>query len=105
MKRITFGPVVALLLLAGWAGGARADLINGGFETGDLTGWGASPGLVSVRSSVSKPGEPGSYGPVEGSHFAYLSADAGPHSPVLSQLITAAAGDVLRFSVFFKDAD
>ena len=51
------------------------------------------------KGKVSKPGEPGSYGPVEGSHFAYLSADAGPHSPALSQLITAAAGDVLRFSV------
>jgi hypothetical protein len=105
MKRITFGLGVALLLLAGWPGGARAGLVNGGFETGDLTGWGATPGRVSVQSSVFKPGsEPGSYGPVEGSHFAYLSADGGAHSATLSQSITAAAGDVLRFSVFFKDA-
>jgi len=107
MKRITFGPGLALLLLAGWAGGARADLVNGSFETGDLTGWGATfPGLVSVTSQAQDSFGPRLYGPVEGSHFAYLSTGAGANtSTTLSQFITAAAGDVLRFSVFFDSGD
>ena len=39
MKRATL-ILAALALLSGWPGQAKADLIvNGGFETGDFTGW------------------------------------------------------------------
>ena len=42
MKRAILAPM-ALALLLGGVGQARANLItNGGFETGDLTGWSVS---------------------------------------------------------------
>jgi hypothetical protein len=53
MKRSIWGLVVGALLLCGTTQ-ARADLIvNGGFETGDFTGWSltGNPGFISIVGS------------------------------------------------------
>ena len=79
---------------------ARAGISNGGFETGDVTGWAASPtSLVEVTTSAHDLGQ-GDFGtikPVEGNDFAILTA--GPSAGVytlLSQSFTAGVGDKLR---------
>lgn len=89
-----------------------APLINGGFETGDLTGWTASPGAsgsVSVQSSVSAlgngPGDPGYPGggdwlPTQGSFFGYVVAGEENAYTLLSQVFGASLGDTLSFDVF-----
>ena len=60
----------AILLVFGVAGTASATLINGGFESGDFTGWttyvpsGGSANVVTGHSI---------WGPLEGTYFALLN--------------------------------
>ena len=64
------------LMFIGMTGAANATLINGGFETGDLSGWSSyvpSGGIANVYSSLN------GYSPQEGSYFAGLKTD-GPGS-------------------------
>lgn len=68
-----------------------AQLVNAGFETGNLTGWTESGG-VTVQSSA--PG----VSPTEGSYFAMLHATNGA-SLSLKQSFVANAGDILRFDL------
>ena len=41
--------VAAIALAVGGMGTAQAGIINGGFESGGLSGWGCSPALKSWR--------------------------------------------------------
>jgi hypothetical protein len=80
---------------------AQASIINGSFETGDLTGWTASPaGLVSVVSSYD------TFTPVHGNFFALLEAGAGTGVyTTLSQTFSANAGDTILGWAFFQAND
>jgi len=79
---------------------AQASIINGSFETGDLTGWTASPaGLVSVVSSYD------TFTPVHGNFFALLEAGEEGVYTTLSQTFSANAGDTILGWAFFQAND
>ncbi|WP_186775700.1 PEP-CTERM sorting domain-containing protein [Rubripirellula tenax] len=91
MKFVAF--LVAMIGLSSHAG-AGVLLTNGGFETGDLTGWttvDAGSGSIDVISGVT-PGNSGNFptaGPSSGSFYAVTSQN-GPGTHALLQSFTVA---------------
>lgn len=101
---IAFLPAVSAL-------GVPIDTIdNGGFETGDITGWtnvkpsGATTTVVSSHNEQSSGTGPVTYSPTEGDYFALLKTDGPGSLNQLYQSFTAGTGDILSFDIFF-DAD
>jgi hypothetical protein len=90
MRHLFAGLALTLAL----TGGARAGhiVVNGGFETGDFTGWtqGGAPNSSVVNHTA----------PHSGSYAAYLQAVNGVGS--LSQALATAAGDQLHLSFWLK---
>ena len=75
MKKLITICTVAILVLG--TSIAQANLTNGGFETGDLSGWAATPSYVSaVTSAAGLAGTP-DWSPVDGDYFAYLETGVG----------------------------
>jgi hypothetical protein len=82
-------------------------IVNGGFETGDLTGWtevdqSGGSGSWSVSSGTSSPQSGfATPGPASGSFYA-LTDQTGPGSHALLQSFTVAAGStvILNFDMF-----
>jgi hypothetical protein len=107
MRRVLFG-VVGMVLLAG---SASADLVNPGFETGNLTGWtvtASGTGSVSVVPSHSQSDDgdgPTIWDPQEGSHFALLKAGAANTPVKLAQTFTTSSAGVLNLEYFFDAGD
>ena len=105
LKGIVF-LMLGVAVLYSTAAPARADLRNGGFETGDLTNWtvlAADATSVSIVSSHNNQSgmSPSSWSPAERDYFALLKTD-GAFSPILMyQPFAASAGDRLTLSYFF----
>jgi len=114
-KYITILLAAAIALY--WCPLTFAQLTNGSFETGNLTGW-TSTGAVDVvteelsRDSLLAPYQPPTnlhrsqyWDPNEGNFFASLwSTETSPLTPdyaTLSQSFDAEAGDTLTFAYFF----
>jgi hypothetical protein len=93
-------------LALSFASGASAGLINGGFETGDFTGWtqdfssGGYQGVVNAHS-----GNYGSYGPVGGNSFALFQAASMSILTSISQGFALDAGQTLTGWAFFDSQD
>ena len=94
LRKVVLGIGVAVLLVALHTGIARANLlINGGFETGDFTGW----TLAGDQSwtSVSTAGN-FAVAPQSGTYFAAFAgvsqAGGGNGDAILSQTLTTASG-------------
>jgi len=107
---IVLGTAIALYLCPV----AAADLTNGGFETGDLTGWTATGPVQAVNWEFSRdflglPQAPASgfWDPTEGSWFASLwSTDYVTDTASLTQTFTTPAdGWRLEFDYFFDFGD
>ena len=98
MRKFTIAAIVATLL-AGTAIEAKANyIVNGGFETGDFTGWtpsGNTSGGIFVRTT----GSPGGYNPYAGTYFAAV----GPSGSLgfLSQTFSDTVGQQLQISYYF----
>jgi hypothetical protein len=109
MNRRAILTTLGIMMLVAVAPVSAAPLVNGSFETGDLSGWTASDSaLVAVIFGFEFPlgGGPGdplvAWTPTDGAYFARL--DAGEMVGVyttLSQSFSATAGDVLTFDVYF----
>lgn len=108
------GGLLGVLLVAacGGGGGGWTELLtNGGFETGDLTGWtdaylpGAS-GDVSVLSAATAPmSGAGTAGPEAGTYYALFDQSEN-FAGALFQLFTVPDGDdevTLNFDMFVLD--
>jgi hypothetical protein len=91
-----------LVLLLGSTGQATAGLIvNGGFETGDFTGWVTSGNFISVVSS----GFDG-FAAHSGDHFAALGTTTGLGTLTQSQTISDTAGLSYTLSMYLgSDGD
>lgn len=93
MKRVMLG-VFILLATAAIPAGATEYLNNGGFETGDFTGWTGNPDFTTVQSGLSPNGE--FSGPQSGQYYLYggpLGADG-----TLSQTFSDSAGEQLTIT-------
>lgn len=111
MPKLAMSAMLVLSVLI--VGGRRADaglIANGGFETGDLTGWSVNDSsLTSAEFSVAQLGGGGTYFPPtpdSGDYFAYLLSGIDVNIPtILYQDFTASAGSVLSFDIFFDTAE
>jgi len=106
MKKLMINCILAVLFLV--MGRVQADLMNGGFETGDLTGWTFSvPSGASAKVVSSHTEDFGSstWAPTEGDHFALLKTDGLNSWCTLEQSFSGAAGDVVSFDYFFDWGD
>jgi len=88
-------------------GVTQANLTNGGFETGNFTGW-----TLSANANIGQGNQRAwvvtgysSWTPAEGSYFAELKTDGDLSYCTLSQSFTAATGDSLSFEYFFDYGD
>lgn len=93
---------------------AKAGIVNGAFETGDLSGWAATGLVVAVGDELSRdflgldqPPAGGLWLPSQGSYFASLwSTDSGgTDAAILSQTFLGTIGETLRFDYFFDFGD
>ena len=104
MKKYLMSLCAALVLLVA-AAPAKAAIINGGFETGDFTGWTAFPSSSFTFTSTN-PTITFGHTAFEGNVFAYLQTGAGTNVyTTLSQTFTANAGAVLTFNAFFQTGE
>lgn len=85
----------ALVVSASIPAFADTNLItNGGFETGDFTGY----TVIAGATGVSAAGGPGSYNPNSGTYYAYLGNVGGLGT--ISQTVTDTAGQEYALSYF-----
>jgi len=110
MTRLILVCVVTGLMFA--TASSQANLTNGNFETGDLTGWTAVlpvGGSASVVTGYSEPNPSAtgttSWTPADGSYFAMLKADGPGSMSKLYQSFYAPSGTSLRFDYFWDSAD
>jgi hypothetical protein len=100
MKKVTIllGALIVVLTATGFASAA---VINGGFETGDFTGWGVLyPGISGVVSSA-----PGPQTASEGNKFAYVAGgDVGVHT-LIYQGLSLGVGETLSGVASWYDAE
>ncbi len=93
---------------------ANAGIVNGDFETGDLSGWVTTGPAYAVTDEFPRdflglvqPPSGGVWLPSRGSYFASLwsTDNAGTDAAVLGQTFLGSAGEVLRFDYFFDFGD
>jgi hypothetical protein len=90
--------VAATAMILGSAGIAQADLLtNGGFETGDFTGWTVNAGATGVFG----PGDRAGYNPHSGNWYAALGTVGSLGT--LSQTFSDSAGTPLVISLWLDN--
>lgn len=97
---------LALLLFAFTSARAEQLIVNGGFETGDLTGWSAT-GFTVQSAPVTPLTYNATAGPYSGSFYA-VSDGYNPDTETLTQTFTTPAsfyGINLSFAMFVNDVD
>jgi len=110
MKRLILVYVIAGLMFANTS--SQANLTNGSFETGDITGWTAVlpvGGSASVVTDYSEP-TPSATGttswvPTDGSYFTVLKTDGPGSMSKLYQSFYASPGASLSFDYFWDSGD
>lgn len=95
--------VVAGLLLAGAVPASASSLINGDFESGDLTGWSTT---VPSNAVVNEQVVSGPWTASQGNYFAQMVTDntGSGKFVTLFQTTSLKAGDQVSFDYFFYDS-
>jgi hypothetical protein len=94
--------VPILLILSGLALADPTDLVNPGFEAGDLSGWNSE---IPAGGSITVIADDWGIAPVEGGGFAFLESGAGNAYTRVWQTFSAEAGDVLSGWAYFRTTD
>lgn len=107
MKNIKKSLLVGMIAAMG-SFAAQANLVNDGFETGDLTGWtsnlnGGSASVVTSNSTTYY--DPATYTPVGGNYFLALSSGAQDVWQTVRQTVALNLGDTLSGWVAFDWGD
>ncbi len=83
--------------------GAQASILNGGFETGDLTNWTANNGLPYVTTTYTAA-DSTVLTATEGNYFAVLPGGS-PVTKLTSDTFFVNAGETISFDWFFAAQD
>ena len=113
IKKLRFVVTLGLALFAGSANAALIELItNGGFETGDFTGWtvtdqsgGIGSWFIDNADGTTPFSGSATVGPAGGSFYA-VTDQSGPGTHVLEQSFTVPVGStslMLSFDMFMND--
>ena len=106
MKKIVLVLLCTSVVVFGSLQVSRADLFNGGFETGDFSGWTLSmPSLSLVADSATllDPAAGGGYVPMEGDFLARIFM--GEAGATASQQVALIAGTTLSGFAAFQSLD
>ena len=101
LTRLLKGAALVAALTAGLTSTSRADLINGGFESG-LSGWAESGGSGLFSTPASLTGFYDSIVPPEASHFGLISNN-GVDAETISQTFTITDGSLVFSARLFTD--
>jgi hypothetical protein len=108
MKRLMLVNIIIGSVLA--FSSAQANLTNGSFETGDLTGWtavlpvGGSASVVTGHSNLNGSGTT-SWAPSDGGYFTLLKTDGPGSLSRIYQSFYASPGASLSFDYFWDSGD
>ena len=105
--------IVGLAMIVLVAGATQAQgsinvIINGGFETGDFTGWTVNSSYAGLYAVVTAQTSANGQSPKEGTYFAQLTAGEGTNVyTLLSQPFTVSTGATatVSFWAFFQAND
>jgi hypothetical protein len=92
MRKSFYALALVLVTLLAIAPSAVAGVVNGGFETGDFTGWGSTAGTAVVTAGCSSIFPNHCASPTQGSYMALLTAgyvDMGTLSAILGTNLAA----------------
>jgi hypothetical protein len=92
--KVVLGAIAALAIGCTTSARATELIVNGGFETGDFTGWTVNSFATGVKASGFN-----GYSPHSGTYFAALGSLS---SGTLSQTFTDTAGQMLDISLFLN---
>ena len=103
--------LLTIPFLFGMVGSVNAYIINGGFETGNLTGWTESipyGGSAQISESYTDD-KKNTFSPVEGNYFAELmsgySTKYTTNYTTISQIVSLSAGELLSGYALFDAQD
>ena len=102
-KTHALSAVAASVLLLASTSAFSAPLANGGFETGDLTGWDTSLSFLAAADTTYGPNP--DYSPIEGQYLGSVTAGPQDTAVTLSQTFDLNAGDTVSGHVGFLSAD
>src|SRR5438034_4094428 len=100
MRRGIVGLCACALFFVGAAGQAKADLVvNGGFETGDFTGWTVAASFTFVDPASPGVGGAGGFGTHSGSFYAAMGSVGALGT--ISQTLSTTTGQTYTLDYWF----
>ena len=102
LRRLRAPLLLSLFVSIGLGSSASAQLVNGGFETGDTTGW---VEVIPAGGFINVVGAGSGEVAIEGSFFAHMKTNGPGSFTTLSQTFDAVRGDEINGFAFFVDQE